>query len=119
MYLTEKKKKNASYGIWSYKEMQMTLCIRAVWSESSLSAFWIVKDADSEHLSDCADARLYIFTNYGSFIFTDARDYLRKMREEQMRDGETAVRLWEEVLRDNAYKLGDECKPFCFTHSYR
>ena len=45
-----------------------------------------------------------------SILFLDARDYLRKMREEQMRDGETAVRLWEEVLRDNAYKLGDECK---------
>ena len=45
-----------------------------------------------------------------SILFSDARDYLRKMREEQMRDGETAVRLWEEVLRDNAYKLGDERK---------
>lgn len=41
-------------------------------------------------------------------MLTDARDYLRKMREEQIRDGETAVRIWEEVLRDNAYKLGDE-----------
>ena len=49
-------------------------------------------------------------------MLTDARDYLRKMREEQIRDGETAVRIWEEVLRDNAYKLGDECKSISIFH---
>ena len=49
-------------------------------------------------------------------MLTDARDYLRKMREEQIRDGETAVRIWEEVLRDNAYKLGDECKSINIFH---
>ncbi|KAL5014483.1 hypothetical protein ScPMuIL_008753 [Solemya velum] len=38
----------------------------------------------------------------------EARNYLRKMREEQMRDGEYVVRLWEEYLEDNSHKLGDE-----------
>ena len=42
--------------------IQISLRIRAVWSESSLDAYWIAKDArflhaDNEDWSDCADAQ--------------------------------------------------------------
>lgn len=46
------------------------------------------------------------------FFISDARNYLRKMREEQIRDGEYVVRLWEDYLIDNSHKLGDECEDF-------
>ena len=43
-------------------KIQISLRIRAVWSEFSLGAFWIAKDAkflhaDNEDWSDCADAQ--------------------------------------------------------------
>ncbi|XP_045180975.2 ER membrane protein complex subunit 2-like [Mercenaria mercenaria] len=38
----------------------------------------------------------------------EARDALRKIREEQIRDGARVVRLWKQVLANCAHKLGDE-----------
>ncbi|XP_052250759.1 ER membrane protein complex subunit 2-like isoform X1 [Dreissena polymorpha] len=38
----------------------------------------------------------------------DARDALRKMREDQVRDGPRVVRLWKQILSNYAHKLGDE-----------
>ncbi|XP_060069117.1 ER membrane protein complex subunit 2-like [Ylistrum balloti] len=38
----------------------------------------------------------------------EARNILRRVREEQARDGQTVVRVWEEVLMKNRNKLGDE-----------
>ena len=43
-------------------KIQISLRIRAVWSESSLGAFWIAKDEKSSHAdngdrSDCSDAQ--------------------------------------------------------------
>ncbi|XP_033726460.1 ER membrane protein complex subunit 2-like [Pecten maximus] len=38
----------------------------------------------------------------------EARNILRRIREEQARDGQTVVRVWEEVLMKNRNKLGDE-----------
>lgn len=32
------------------------------------------------------------------------------MREDQVRDGQTVVSLWEDVLMSERNKLGDECK---------
>ncbi|XP_041362007.1 ER membrane protein complex subunit 2-like [Gigantopelta aegis] len=38
----------------------------------------------------------------------EARRILRKLREEQIRDGDMVVQLWENVLIDYSHKLGDE-----------
>ena len=43
-------------------KIKISLCIGAVWSESSWDAFWIAKDAkfsheDNEDWSDCADVQ--------------------------------------------------------------
>ncbi|XP_046573197.1 ER membrane protein complex subunit 2-like [Haliotis rubra] len=38
----------------------------------------------------------------------EARSILRKLREEQVRDGDTVVQLWERVLMEQSDKLGDE-----------
>ncbi|KAL3889788.1 hypothetical protein ACJMK2_002116 [Sinanodonta woodiana] len=38
----------------------------------------------------------------------DARDQLRKMREDQVRDGPLVMDLWENTLCDHIHKLGDE-----------
>ena len=47
----------------------------------------------------------------GLFVFfSDARTYLRKLREDQIRDAAMVVQIWEEVLMNYAYNLGDECK---------
>lgn len=43
--------------------------------------------------------------------FIEARNQLRRMREDQVRDGQTVVSLWENVLMTERNKLGDECKP--------
>ncbi len=40
---------------------------------------------------------------------SEARSILRKLREEQVRDGDTVVQLWERVLMEQSDKLGDEC----------
>lgn len=40
--------------------------------------------------------------------FEDARTYLRKLREDQIRDAAMVVQIWEEVLMNYAYNLGDE-----------
>jgi hypothetical protein len=40
----------------------------------------------------------------------EARDRLRKMREEQARRSDEVVELWEEVLAGFSYKLGSEGK---------
>ena len=54
-------------------KIQISLCIRAVWSEFSMGAFWVVKDAvflhvDNEDWSDCtyAHVRRSIFSLCGS-----------------------------------------------------
>ena len=39
-------------------KIQIRLRIRAVWSESSLGAFWIAKDADNEDADQTAQADL-------------------------------------------------------------
>ncbi|KAL8578877.1 hypothetical protein ACOMHN_022170 [Nucella lapillus] len=38
----------------------------------------------------------------------EARGILRKLREEQVRDGDLVVKLWEDVLMDSSHKLGNE-----------
>ncbi|XP_076456472.1 ER membrane protein complex subunit 2-like [Babylonia areolata] len=38
----------------------------------------------------------------------EARGILRKLREEQVRDGDLVVKLWEDVLMDASHKLGNE-----------
>ncbi|XP_014788919.1 ER membrane protein complex subunit 2 isoform X1 [Octopus bimaculoides] len=40
--------------------------------------------------------------------FEDARCYLRKLREDQIRDAAMVVQIWEDVLMNYAYNLGDE-----------
>ncbi|XP_064597638.1 ER membrane protein complex subunit 2-like [Liolophura sinensis] len=43
-----------------------------------------------------------------SSTWQEGRDYLRKMREDQVREGDMVVRIWEEILQDYSHKLGDE-----------
>ena len=43
------------------------------------------------------------------FLLLGARDCLRRLREDHMRDSELVVRLWEESLMNYREKLGDEC----------
>ena len=63
-------------------KIQISLRIRSGWSESSLNAFWIVKDAkflhaDNEDWSDCTNTqanlsphvRRNVFSHCGSFFF--------------------------------------------------
>ena len=38
-----------TFGNLRRAKIQITLCIRAVWSKSSLGAFWIVKDTKYLH----------------------------------------------------------------------
>ncbi|XP_055998569.1 ER membrane protein complex subunit 2-like isoform X2 [Ostrea edulis] len=38
----------------------------------------------------------------------EARNHLRRMREDQIRDGQTVVSLWEDVLMSERNKLGEE-----------
>ncbi|KAL4218389.1 ER membrane complex subunit 2 [Mactra antiquata] len=38
----------------------------------------------------------------------DARDALRKIREDQARDGSRVIQLWKHILANYAHKLGDE-----------
>jgi hypothetical protein len=47
-------------------------------------------------------------------LISEARNVLRKLREEQVRDGELEVKLWEEALMDCCHKLGSERKFFRF-----
>ena len=42
------------------------------------------------------------------FLFLDARDRLKKIKEERLRRSDEVVQLWEDVLSNNARKLGDE-----------
>lgn len=41
-------------------------------------------------------------------FFSEARDALRKMREDQVRDAPKVVQLWRDVLSNYPHKLGDE-----------
>ncbi|PVD32057.1 hypothetical protein C0Q70_07484 [Pomacea canaliculata] len=38
----------------------------------------------------------------------EARNILRKLRDDQVRDGDIVVKLWEDVLMDASHKLGNE-----------
>lgn len=51
-----------------------------------------------------------IFYFHNACFLTEARNHLRRMREDQVRDGQTVVSLWEDVLMSERNKLGDECK---------
>lgn len=44
------------------------------------------------------------------YIFPEARNILRKLRDDQVRDGDIVVKLWEDVLMDASHKLGNECE---------
>ncbi|XP_052709346.1 ER membrane protein complex subunit 2-like [Crassostrea angulata] len=44
----------------------------------------------------------------GHISWEEARNHLRRMREDQVRDGQTVVSLWEDVLMSERNKLGDE-----------
>jgi len=39
---------------------------------------------------------------------SEARDALRKMREDQVRDASKVVQIWRDVLSNYPHKLGDE-----------
>lgn len=52
----------------------------------------------------------FIFYFHNACFLTEARNHLRRMREDQVRDGQTVVSLWEDVLMSERNKLGDECK---------
>lgn len=52
----------------------------------------------------------FIFYFHNACFLTEARNHLRKLREDQVRDGQTVVSLWEDVLMSERNKLGDECK---------
>lgn len=54
-------------------------------------------------------AYIYFYFHNACFL-TEARIHLRRMREDQVRDGQTVVSLWEDVLMSERNKLGDECK---------
>lgn len=54
-------------------------------------------------------AYIYFYFHNACFL-TEARNHLRRMREDQVRDGQTVVSLWEDVLMSERNKLGDECK---------
>ena len=50
----------------------ISLCIRTIWSESLLGAFWIAKDAkflyaDNEDWTDCADSQA-VESSLGAYI---------------------------------------------------
>ena len=63
--------------------IQISLCIRAIWSESSLDAFWTDKDANFHHV-DNEDSdktvrvrrliRVFVVRKYveGTFFYVDA-----------------------------------------------
>lgn len=53
---------------------------------------------------------LHFFFFHNACFLTEARNHLRRMREDQVRDGQTVVSLWEDVLMSERNKLGDECK---------
>lgn len=55
-------------------------------------------------------SHLNVFQCLFVFVFPDARTYLRKLREDQIRDAAMVVQIWEEVLMNYAYNLGDERK---------
>lgn len=49
-----------------------------------------------------------IISKYHSI--TEARDVLRTHREQNIRQSQKVVDLWESVLKDHVDKLGDESK---------
>ena len=55
---------------------------------------------------------LQINFNIYTFLFTstEARNILKRFREDQSRDSELIVSLWEEVIMENSGRLGDESK---------
>ena len=59
---------------------------------------------------------LFLIGRYLFFIL-GARDCLRRLREDHMRDSELVVRLWEESLMNYREKLGDECY-CCLSYMY-
>ena len=67
------------FGHVRLAKIRISLCIRAIWSESSLGAFWVAKDASSLHVdkkdwSDSVDAQAglrhrltYMYKSEGTF----------------------------------------------------
>ena len=49
------------------------------------------------------------FTGFDFVHVAEARDRLRKLREEQLRRSDEVVELWEDFLDCVHYKLGTEC----------
>ena len=59
------KREKRTFGHLSPAKIQVSLLIRAIWSESSLGAFWFAKDVVSacgqwRLQSDCADVQAYL-----------------------------------------------------------
>lgn len=44
------------------------------------------------------------------YFCSEARDRLKKIKEERLRRSDEVVELWEDVLSKNTRKLGDEGK---------
>ena len=100
--------------------LQILKCFNAVQSmwKCCLSVKQLESGWDGEFLVLLSGSKLFAYgtlfvlgglrvkLNYSKL--SEARDALRKMREEQVRDGQKVIRLWRQVLSNYVHKLGDE-----------
>jgi hypothetical protein len=61
--------------------------------------------------------KIKMFDSFFDFCFSiaDARDRLKKIKEERLRRSDEVVELWEDVLSKNLRKLGDEGMSVCLS----